>query len=84
MIRTIPPKIVELSKGDNDPVPVQKQMVELFHEPGCPGRIMAIVVTNNYGQPGVGQKLMTSNSVFAVRHRSPKWPSALPKHVNLR
>lgn len=63
-------KIVELSKSDSDTVLVAEtdgrvigvahlHIAELFHEPGRLGRVMAIVVKNDYRGLGVGQKLIT-------------------------
>lgn len=69
-------KIAELSKSDNDTVLIAEindriigvahlHIAELFHEPGRLGRVMAIVVTSNYRQSGVGQKLITSLETIA-------------------
>lgn len=63
-------KIVDLSESNNDTVLIAEvdgkvvglahlHIAELFHEPGRLGRIMAIVITNNYRRLGIGRKLMT-------------------------
>ena len=62
-------KIAELSKSRSDSVFVAEagnrvvavahlHIAELLHEPGRLGRIIAIVVTNNYLRRGVGRKFM--------------------------
>ena len=69
-------KISRLSKSKNDSVLVAEinrevigaahlHIAELFHEPGRLGRIMALVITKNCRQQGIGQKLMASLETIA-------------------
>jgi len=69
-------KIVKLSKSSSDSVFVAEadnrvvavahlHIAELLHEPGRLGRIIAIVVTNNYLRRGIGRKFMISLETLA-------------------
>lgn len=64
-------KIAKLCKSDSDTVLIAEtdgrvigvahlHIAELFHQPGRFGRIMAIVVTGDHRQSGVGRKLVDS------------------------
>lgn len=69
-------KITTLAKSNSDTILVAEadgkvigvahlHIAELFHQKGCLGRAMALVVANDHRRLGVGEKLMASLETMA-------------------